>query len=215
MKITMTESEEIRSYLFKLIDCSKQILDALPLELTPQPLDYALGKLRTATNEIMHDQIVNFKKLNRPIVAVNSQAPELGIGMNSVGMLTDRLTILLIKEWCLRNKLNSDADKADQLYSTQTLDVVEAMVNTKRSNSEMNAKITNIKADTHATCWEEAYYGLLATNLLMWESQEVLYTKDIAQLPYDELKDYIKWFSFSNIMRNEFIQHCENFYWQN
>jgi hypothetical protein len=211
----MTKSGEIRSYLFKLIDCSRQILAALPIERTPQPLDYALGKLRTATNEIMHEQIINFKKLNRPIVEVNSPAPELGIGMNSVGMLTDRLTILLIKEWCLRNKPNSDADKADRLYSTQTLDVVEAMVNAKRSNSAMNAKITNIKADTRATCWEEAYYGLLITNLLMWESQEVLYIKDIAQLPYDELKDYIKWFSFSNIIRNEFIQHCEEFYWRN
>jgi hypothetical protein len=208
-----TNKKKNKLYFLDLVDYSKRILDALPIEPTPQPLDYALGKLKSVLYEIKHDVVEGLKKLNRPDMAVKAVVPKLGVGMNSIGLLADRLTILIIKEWCLRNKLNSDTTKADNLYSSQTLDIIEAMADARPRESAINAKITTLKANTDATCWEEAYYGLFMTNLLMWESQEVLYIKDITQLPYEELRDYVKWFSFSNIMRNEYVEHCEKLYW--
>ena len=42
----------------------------------------------------------------------------------------------------------------------------------------------------------------------------MLYIKDISQAPYHELRDYIGWFSRSNIQRNTYIELCEQRYWQ-
>jgi hypothetical protein len=145
---------------------------------------------------------------------VDSTDTKLGTGLNSIGMLTDRLTILIIKEWCLRNKNNLDPEKADKIYKEQTLDIVEAIIHTKPGSSSMNTKITKLRSGARASSWEEAYYGLLKTNILMWESQEVLYIKDISLLKCEELREYIKWFSFSNILRNEYINLCEKKYWE-
>jgi hypothetical protein len=129
-------------------------------------------------------------------------------------MLSDRLSTLIIKEWCLRNKPSSNLAKADELYQTQTMDVIYALARAQPGNSSMNTKITYYRSDVTASSWEEAFYGLLSTNILNWESQEVLYIKDIKLLPCEELRDYISWFSFGNIQRNEYIQYCEELYWQ-
>jgi hypothetical protein len=139
---------------------------------------------------------------------------QLGVGLNSIGMLADRFTILIIKEWCLRNKGSQNPDKATELFEKQTLDIIEAMAHSRPGNSAMNSKITHIKGDAVANKWEEAFYGLLTTNLVLWESQEILYIRDIQELPAEELRSYIKWFSYGNMRRNEYIQLCEEFYWQ-
>jgi hypothetical protein len=94
------------------------------------------------------------------------------------------------------------------------MDVIYALARAQPGNSSMNTKITYYRSDVTASSWEEAFYGLLSTNILNWESQEVLYIKDIKLLPCEELRDYISWFSFGNIQRNEYIQYCEELYWQ-
>ena len=128
-------------------------------------------------------------------------------------MLADRLSILIIKEWCLRNKTNANLTKADELYQTQTMDIINAVAKTEPGSSSMNTKLTHHKSGVNAESWEEAFYGLLSTNILLWESQEILYVRDITGLPSEELRDYIKWFSFGNIQRNAYIEHCERSYW--
>jgi len=47
----------------------------------------------------------------------------------------------------------------------------------------------------------------------MWESQEMLYIRDISAAPCDELRAYISWFSRSNIQRNDYIELTEKRYW--
>ncbi len=209
------KSSKLETYFLKLVDYSRKIIDALPIESTPQPLDYAIVKLKSVLDGIKDDRIKGLEKITRPSPAIGSATHRKGVGMNTIGLLTDRLVILIIKEWCLRNKANPDIDKADELYNSQTLDIIEALANAEPGSSALNSKITNIKADTYVRSWEEAYYGLFSTNLLMWESQEILYIKDITKLPCEDLRNYVKWFSLSNIMRNEYIQHCEMRYWTN
>jgi len=137
-----------------------------------------------------------------------------GIGLNTIGMLADRLTILIIREWSIRHKGARDEDKARRLYDEQTLDIIEALAVTRPGTSSLNSKITRIVADASAQSWAEAFWGLFTTNLLLWESQEILYIKDIGALPAEELRSYIKWFAEGNIRRNEFIQLCEQTYWK-
>ncbi|WP_424100574.1 hypothetical protein, partial [Moorena producens] len=121
---------------------------------------------------------------------------------------------LIIKEWCLRNKTNPNSEKANDLYQTHTMDIIHALANARPGSSSMNTKITYHKSNVTANSWEEAFYGLLSTNIVNWESQEILYVKDITSLPCEELRSYIAWFSFGNIQRNEYIQYCEELYWR-
>jgi len=81
-------------------------------------------------------------------------------------------------------------------------------------NSAINSKITNIKTDAHAKDWEEAFFGMLTINLVLWESQEVLYIKDISSLPAEELRAYIHWFAHGNMERNVLMELCEVRYWE-
>jgi hypothetical protein len=206
--------EKLRKYFLKLIDYSNEIITYLPIDQEPKPLKYVLERLKLELDSMKNEKIRKLKNLDRPLHFVDSTDTKLGTGLNSIGMLTDRLTILIIKEWCLRNKNNLDPEKADKIYKEQTLDIVEAIIHTKPGSSSMNTKITKLRSGARASSWEEAYYGLLKTNILMWESQEVLYIKDISLLKCEELREYIKWFSFSNILRNEYINLCEKKYWE-
>jgi len=202
----------IRDYFVSLCDASKAFLNELPIELEPQPLNYCLNRLAPAITSRRGTETERWCRLTRPKPDLAPGTP-VPTGLNTVGMLTDRLTILLIKEWCLRHKGTRDSTKADDLFRIQTTDMIEALALAQRGSSSLNAKITNIRGDASATTWEEAYFGLLGTNLILWESQEVLYIKDIGSLPAEELRDYIRWFSFGNIRRNEYIQLCDELYW--
>lgn len=200
------------AYFKDLAIQSSSILNELPIELTPQPLSYSLNKLKPEIDRLRNIHIQAINSINKQ--PVNKTDNKLAQGLNTIGMLADRFTILLIREWCLRNKGNKDSEKADLLFSTQTTEIINAMAEAKAGYSSLNSKITHIKANAQADSWEAAYHGLLTTNLLLWESQEVLYIKDIQSLPVEEIRDYIKWFSFGNILRNEFIELCELNYWQ-
>lgn len=204
-----------KKYFTRLREYSLQLFDSLPIEITPQPLEYSLNKLRPVIDELRQGELSKLVALRSGVDFHTENANENlgGQGLNTIGMLMDRFTILLIKEWCLKNKSNN-FQKADEIFSTQTLDIIDAMVACKPGSSSMNTKITNIKTNTSANSWEDAFYGLLTINLILWESQEVLYIKDISVLPCEELRDYLKWFSWGNMIRNELIQLCEEYFWK-
>lgn len=203
-----------QTYFLQLADYAHVLFNQLPIELEPKPLSYALHLLKPQVDEKKDEQVATLKKLRnaqeRLAVPGNSNAWQ---GLNSMGMLMDRFTILLIREWSLQHKLHKNLDKARQIREEQTLDIIEAMVHAAPGSASLNSKITNIKGNTSATSWEEAFYGLLTINLILWESQEVLYIKDIGQLPCEELRAYIDWFSKGNIVRNDYIQLVEQLFW--
>ena len=197
------------NYFSALASLSTDFINSLPMELTPQPLEFTLKKLYNEVEKLRDTQICSFKNIEYDIIRRKMSGAQ---GLNTIGMLADRFSILIIREWCLRNKTRS-IEKADSLFRTQTAEIMQAMEQAQPGYSSLNSKITKIKADAKASSWEEAYYGLLSTNLLLWESQEVLYIKDIQTLPAEEIREYIKWFSSGNILRNEYIELCENQYW--
>ena len=200
-----------RDYFVALADYGRDLLDRLPLEREPQPLDYALRKLEPHLRNLKAREVSAIETLGKP--SVERALVATGVGLNSIGMLMDRFTILLIKEWCLRNKGARDENKARALFEDQTRDIIEALCHARPGSSALNTKITAKKGEASATSWAEAFYGLLAINLVLWESQEILYIHDIESLPADELRAYVRWFSFGNLGRNEYIQKCEEFYW--
>lgn len=201
-----------KTYFLKLAEYAMLLLCRLPIELKPKPLSYCLQILKPELDAIKTNQLEILsefrgkKKIGIPGNYNNWQ------GLNSIGMLMDRFTILLIREWCLKHKMD-DLAKAKTIFEEQTLDIIEAMSHAAPGSSAVNSKITNIKQKVDAKTWEEAFYGLLTINLTLWESQEVLYIKDISELPCEELREYIDWFSKGNILRNEYIQACEALFW--
>ena len=198
-------------YFISLANYAKGLLGRLPVERTPQPLDYAVGLLYDRIKEIQVEEVEDLRKLW--LMQYNPNVSKEGIGLNTIGMLTDRFTILLIKEWCLRNKSNN-SQKADDLFERQTMDIIQCLANSVPGNSAINSKITNIKTDAHAKDWEEAFFGMLTINLVLWESQEVLYIQDISSLPAEELRAYIHWFAHGNMERNVLMELCEVRYWE-
>ncbi|MEL7037844.1 MAG: hypothetical protein AAFO04_19845 [Cyanobacteria bacterium J06592_8] len=205
--------QQLVSYFQDLTSESYKLLDVLKLSSEIIPLEELLPDLSNQLVSLKVSTIDTYKNLNRPQLEWSKAQADLGVGMNSIGMLSDRLSTLIIKEWCLRNKNNPNPEKANNLYQTHTMDIIHAMANALPGSSSMNTKLTHHKSDVTAHSWEEAFYGLLSTNIVNWESQEVLYVKDITTLPCEELRSYIAWFSFGNIQRNEYIQYCEELYW--
>lgn len=197
--------EQLRIY-------AQGLLNRLPIKLDVQPLEYAVVFLK---NEIDCIKLSEIDKLNQLWIDEPIKVTTLNraIGLNTIGLLIDRFTILIIKEWCLQNK-NGDSTKANQLYTTQIKEIITALVDSMPGNSSINSKITNIKTTVEANTWEHAFYGLLTVNLILWESQEILYIKDIATLPVEELRGYINWFAQGNMQRNVLIELCEIRYWK-
>lgn len=200
------------SYFEKLAGYTRTLLDQLPIEREVQPLDYAINKLWQAFKERQKRETGKIRKL---WCYTPSEARELPLytGLNTAGLLADRFTILLIKEWCLRNKHN-EPQKADALYLTQTRDIIKALANCRQGNSSVNSKITGVSTDVTADDWEDTFYQLLAINMVLWESQEILYIKDISALPAEELRSYIQWFSRGNMERNVLIEWAEVRFWE-
>jgi hypothetical protein len=211
-----TEAVSIVPYLtqhFRLMTAiCRGVLDEIKPSIEPQPLDTILVFFGAELDRISPKATESFRALPLPRQSMDKHS-EACVGLNTIGLLADRLTILIIKEWCLRHK-RKDPVGADALARTQLLDVVVAMANAKPGDSTMNSKITSLHNDAHAQDFPEAFFGLFRTNLMMWESQEILYTREISTLPCEELRSYIKWFSHSNIRRNGYISLCEETFWK-
>ncbi len=145
--------------------------------------------------------------------AQSAQTRTVGaVGMNTVGLLCDRLTVLAMKEWVLQNRQHEPA-KAKELRETQINELLNSLAEIRPGYSSFTQKISPLKFDSTASNWEEAYYGLLSTNILLWEAQEVLYAGRIDELECAELRQYIAWFSEGNILRNDYIAKCELLFW--
>lgn len=200
------------AYFEKLAGYARRLLDQLPLEREVQPLDYAVTQLSGALEERRERETAQLRGLwsFTPVEGKEDPSPT---GLNTIGLLSDRFTILLIREWCLRNKHN-DPVKADELQRTQTWEIIRAMAQCRRGSASVNSKITHLTAGVTARDWEEAFYKLLAVNLVLWESQEVLYIRDISVLPAEELRAYIQWFARGNVERNSLIEWVEVRFWE-
>jgi hypothetical protein len=203
------ESNEL--YFEKLAEYSKALLDQMPIEKEIQPLDYAVNKLYNKLKEISQKESEKIQLLWN--ITYPQDMPDIPVGLNTLGLLIDRFTILIIKEWMLRNK-NQNPLKANELYNSQTKEIIRALAKCRKGNSSVNSKITNIKTEVTIDSWEEAYFNMLAINLVLWESQEILYIKDISILPSEELRNYIHWFAHGNMQRNVLMELCEKKYWE-
>ena len=154
-----------------------------------------------------HDLKSESHAFARQCGAVTTEASH--IGLNTIGMLTDRLSILVIKKYFSKDPSQHDAT-VEQIH-----DIESAMMSACKGSSSAFNKITNLRASNLPDNFTMAAMSLAATNLLLWLAQDVLYLRGADSLPNDELRAYITFFAEKNVLRNQLISIVDRLYWEN
>ncbi len=200
----------------ELFDTALALVSRFQLTTAPPTMDYISGVLEPAVEEARAS-----RPFGNPSEALARERQQAGafsvgggraVGLNTVGMLLDRLSILAIKTWNLEKRAKAP-EKAQELRATQIAELVEALAGSRPGHSSINNKLTSHRTNVAAADFAEACYNLVTTNLLLWEAQEILYNHDIAVLPDDELRKYIQFFSRHNLKRNVSIEASDRLYW--
>ena len=208
----MRVSSDVSDYFFSIFDYSISLLDSLPISLVAQPISYVEEVLEAECQRRRPLETKRIHALPRAVHYVDADENR-PIGMNTVGILTDRLTILAMKIWCLRRK-HGKAEVAQGILDTEVRDVIAAIQQARPGNSTVLQKITELETDIHNADWAESYYGLMTSNLFMWEAQEAMYINNMADFDSDGVRAFLKWCSYGNLRRNRYITSCEVLYWQ-
>ena len=131
------------------------------------------------------------------------------IGLNTIGMLIDRLSIL-----CIRSYINGSSifkENSDDI--NQIRDIEKALSCAQKGTSSSFNKVTTIEDLYLPQDFDEASMMLGATNLLLWLAQDVLYLRGPEYLANEELRKYIMYFAEKNISRNRLIFFSDRFFW--
>lgn len=199
------------AFFTDLFEESVGVVSSLPLTVEPVLMGYITGTLEPA---------VEAARAASPFAAPAPASAQAdggeaapSPGLNTVGMLLDRLSILSIKSWNLVHRKRSP-EGAAELRAGQIEELIGALAQARPGHSSINNKMTSRRVEVAAATFPQAYQGLLTTNLLLWEAQEILYNHDILALPCEELRAYIDFFSRGNLSRNIYIESSDQQYWR-
>ena len=210
-------NDETRSaapaFFDELFDAARTLISRFPLTIEPPTMDYISGVLEPAAEAARASH--PFSNPGNALARERAQAVAgagRAVGLNTVGMLLDRLSIMAIKTWNLEQRAKAP-EKARALRETQIAELIEALESSRPGHSSINNKLTSHRTDVDAADFAEACTNLVTTNLLLWEAQEILYNHDMSALPDDELRKYIQFFSRHNLKRNVSIEASDRLYW--
>ena len=138
--------------------------------------------------------------------------PELG--MNSPGILWDRLTILHCKSIFTGPQSPHRRTKDHSHLGDVTVeisDVLKALHEAKPAKNVLLAKEATQRQSAPPSLGQ-ALWDLQVSNVAMWINQDLLYTVDVNRVNEKRLRNYIKFFSVANRRRNTAIEHVELVY---
>lgn len=128
-------------------------------------------------------------------------------GMNTMGVLLDRLSILALRTYIL------GADTRDISQVEHICDILECIDASQPGSSSKFTKLTNLKVELEVSSFISAFAHLCLSNGALWLSQDVLYLRGPDKLDAAELRKYITFFAHYNILRNTSIEACETLFW--
>jgi len=169
---------------------------------------YSQDKLEKAFIACRDGAIFQLQSYHRPQPTIEK---DRSVGLNSVGLLLDRLTILSIKTWRLNQQENNDSD-AMQICREHILDITGALSEAVPTKHPLNSKITIHCPSVEANIWEAAIYDLMTTNLLIWKAQEPLYCESSIEAAR-QFQMYVSLFPQINLRRDALIHGCDRLYW--
>jgi hypothetical protein len=146
----------------------------------------------------------NWNHKSAPKININTENP---VGLNTIGMLVDRLSILLIKKTVKNAGVDSE-------LRSQIDEMTLAIENCQKGFSSTFNKITIMQEKNSLNHIVDITMHLAFVNLLLWLAQDVLYLRGAGSLPNKELRAYIDYFANKNILRNQLISKLV-IYWHN
>lgn len=144
-------------------------------------------------------------ELLRSLVRCNT-SDKMELGMNTFGIMLDRLTILSCK-----SKLSTspnDRIKAQQ----QILNVVAVLTSCGRGDPTLLAKEQVNSTNEFDLKPARSMIQLLKANIGMWLNQDLLYTKSPWAVSELRLRQYLEFFSLENSLRNSAISSLDNWF---
>ena len=198
---------------FKLLEKLNVTWNMFTKEL---PLDYdvevALKKLYDFDKKYTKDFLI----YSDEVMSASRFIPdsEQEYGMNSPGILWDRLTILNCKFFFTdpispHFKPNIHTKKTDVRIELKS--VLNALHLAKPAKNILLAKEATVR-QKNVNSIGKSLWELQSSNLAMWINQDLLYTVNVDDVGPKRLKDYIKFFSFANRVRNTAIEKIEIYY---
>ena len=135
-------------------------------------------------------------------------------GMNTPGILWDRLTILISKlifaSSLSKHSVNRSEVPAEEVI-TQIAGVLEVLHNSMPAKTALLAKEQTARV-IEVQSLANSLLKLLHSNLGMWINQDLLYTKDASIVTCSRLKNYITFFGRYNRQRNSAIEEVDLLY---
>jgi hypothetical protein len=128
------------------------------------------------------------------------------MGMNTFGILSDRVTILSCKA-----RLSIDPDARDAAKK-QVRDVINALQECGVGDPNLLSKEQVISTGSGFFSAGDAFHHLLRSNIGMWINQDLLYTKSVDDVSDSRLRSYIKFFSKENTVRNRAISFLDDWF---
>lgn len=208
----MTDLNTRTEYFRALFQESVDIIGRLPVLREAQPIRYVAEMLEPAALAARPEEAARLRAIPRGAHPVDPEDRRTS-GMNTVGILGDRLSILAIKYWNLLHRHNKP-EAAEKIRNVDADQIVRALAEARPGSETLLSKISVLEVDIHDADWAECYYGLIVYNLLMWEAQETMYLTGLDGAEPDELRALIRWASYGNLRRNHFISRGEILYWQ-
>lgn len=208
----MNSSSQVeKQMLSRLFESWKVFVSQLQINFEPAS---AIPELETFAS----DRFEDFKLFGQHLIQTCEfrKSTEFELGMNSPGILWDRLTILNCK------LLFTGADSLHHKPSLHknlgnvSLELNSVMQALNNANPAKNILLAKEATDRQRTIdpLETSLWSLQMANIAMWINQDLLYTVSADDVDPQRLRDYIQFFSKANRIRNSAIENIELFYTQ-
>ena len=178
--------------------------------------DYAAEQALNSLEIFSKRYALTFINFSNELISKTSfiSYPEQESGMNSPGILWDRLTILNCKFFFTDTSslhFNSNIHSKNINIRSELISVLDALHIAKSAKNILLAKEATerqkVVQPIGLSLWE-----LQSSNIAMWINQDLLYTVNVDEVDSKRLTDYIKFFSIANRIRNTAIEQIEMYY---
>ena len=142
------------------------------------------------------------------------QTTEFEDGMNSPGILWDRLTILNCKMLFTSPESIHHKPLQHKSLGNVSLELSSVMIALNKSLPAKHILLAKEATDRqqNIVALENSLWSLQLANIAMWINQDLLYTVSADDVDSQRLRDYIHFFSKANRIRNMAIENIELYY---
>jgi hypothetical protein len=205
----ISNSQLEKQLLSRLLETWRIFVNRLPAQFDPQVSIEQLDEFGRSNRD-------DFKNYGNDLINQTEfrQTFAFEEGMNSPGILWDRLTILNCKFFftapeSIHHKPELHQNLGNVLSELQS--VLSALSKSLPAKHILLAKEATSRQSSKSPL-EDSLWDLQQSNIAMWINQDLLYTVSADDVDPERLRNYIRFFSIANRIRNTSIENIEIFY---